>query len=192
MNNLEREYERLARDWQFRAEALDYEVLHRHIHSLEASPMLQHAAVTIYDNYRHCHAYASPYHQRLFGPSEVEVHPDDLEAVLKNAIATLRHIFQRNPNMRALKLVREYRAMVRGDYRRVNEQMQVLEPDADGNPWLMLCVMEISPNQSPIGGVTSRILNTETGENFSPLDRYSLLAQSSRYTPAQHMVWPCF
>ncbi|MCC8113551.1 MAG: hypothetical protein LIP03_06060 [Bacteroidales bacterium] len=89
-------------------------------------------------------------------------------------------------------LEREYERLVRGEYRRVNEQMQVLEPDADGNPWLMLCMMEISPNQSPIGGVTSRILNTETGENFSPLDRYSLLAQSSRYTPAQHMVWPCF
>lgn len=71
-----------------------------------------------------------------------------------------------------MKTIREYRAKVGERFRRVTESLQVLETDGKGNIWLVLCVLEISPNQSPPFAVNSQIVNTATGEVFSPLTRY--------------------
>ena len=128
--------------------------------------------MTIYDNCRMEHAYVSEYHRRLFGDGEMEVHPDDLADVLKNVIASLKHVFQGNKNFAHVKTIREYRAKVGDRFRRVTETLQVLETDSRGNIWLALCILEISPNQLPPFTVNSQIVNTATGEVFSPLTRY--------------------
>ena len=47
--------------------------------------------------------------------------------------------------------------------------MRVLETDSLGNAWLVLSLLEISPNQQPPFTVNSQIVNTITGEVFSPL-----------------------
>ena len=78
-------------------------------------------------------AYVSEYHKRQFGNGEIEVHPDDLNDVLKNAIASLKHVFQGNRNFTHMKVIREYRAKVGGRFRRVTESLQVLETDQLGN-----------------------------------------------------------
>ena len=117
-------------------------------------------------------AYVSEYHRRLFGGGDMEVHPDDLADVLKNAIATIKHLFQGNKNMTNLKIIREYRAKIGDRYRRVTETVQVLETDRRGNIWLALCVMEVSANQSPPFTVNSQVINMATGEVFSPLTQY--------------------
>ena len=66
--------------------------------------------------------------------------------VLKNMVVTLRHVFHGNENFASMKRVREYRAKIRSKFRRVTETLQVLETDSAGNGWLVMCVMEISPN----------------------------------------------
>ena len=87
-------------------------------------------------------------------------------------IASLKHVFQGNKNFAHVKTIREYRAKVGDRFRRVTETLQVLETDSRGNIWLALCILEISPNQLPPFTVNSQIVNTATGEVFSPLTRY--------------------
>ena len=71
-----------------------------------------------------------------------------------------------------MKTIREYRAKVGDRFRRVTETLSVLEPDHAGNIWLALCILEISPNQSPPFTVNAQIVNSATGEVFAPLTRY--------------------
>lgn len=151
---------------------LDYDLLKRHIETFSRSGELQNAAVTIYDNYQFRHVYVSDYHRRLIGDGDLEIHPDDLSDVMKNAIATVKHVFQGNRNATHIKTVREYRAKIRDKFRKVTESIRVLETDSLGNIWLVLCVLEISPNQLPPFSVNSQIVNTLTGEVFSPLTKF--------------------
>lgn len=172
IRELEKEYEKLLLSRRLDGRSVDYTLLQRHIETFSGSNELRNSAVTIYDSYRMEHAYVSEYHRRLFGDGEMEVHPDDLADVLKNAIASLRHVFQGNRNFAHMKAIREYRARVGDRFRRVTESLQVLETDAAGGVWLTLCILEISPNQQPPFTVNSQIINTATGEVFSPLTRH--------------------
>lgn len=172
IKDLDKEYKRLLFSQRLDEKSLDYDLLRRHIETYSRSNELQSSAVTIYDNCRMEHAYVSEYHRRLFGDGEMEVHPDDLADVLKNVIASLKHVFQGNKNFAHVKTIREYRAKVGDRFRRVTETLQVLETDSRGNIWLALCILEISPNQLPPFTVNSQIVNTATGEVFSPLTRY--------------------
>ncbi len=169
--NLNNEYARLLQSQRIDGRSLDYDLLQRYIARFSQSNVSQHQAVTIYDNFRFEHAYVSEYHKRLFGDGEMEVHPDDLDDVMRNAIATLKHVFVCK-NFEHIKLVREYRTKVGDRYRRVTETLQVLETDNRGNIWLALCILEISPNQQPPYPVNYQIVNTTTGEVFSPLVKY--------------------
>ena len=172
LNALNKEYRKLMFSQRFDPESLDYNLLKRHIETFSRAGELQNAAFTIYDSYRFEHAYVSDYHRRLIGDGEMEVHPDDLPDVMKNAIATVKHVFQKNKNAAHLKSVREYRAKIGDQFRRVTESMRVLETDSFGNIWLVLCILEISPNQLPPFSVNSQIVNTLTGEVFSPLTKF--------------------
>lgn len=169
---LDKEYRRLLLSQRIDSGSLNYDLLRQHIEVFSRSDVLRSQAVTIYDNFRFEHAYVSEYHKRQFGNGEIEVHPDDLNDVLKNAIASLKHVFQGNRNFTHMKVIREYRAKVGGRFRRVTESLQVLETDQPGNIWLALCILEISPNQMPPFTVNSQIINTATGEVFSPLTKY--------------------
>lgn len=149
VKDIEKEYKQLMYSQRPEGRFLDYNRLQQHIDMFSRSNELQCVAVTIYDNCRNEHVYVSEYHKRLFGSGEVEVHPDDLDDVLKNAIASLKHVFQGNKNFAHMKTIREYRVRMGDKFRRVTESFRVLETDRIGNIWLTLCVLEISPNQLP-------------------------------------------
>ncbi len=170
-NKLNNEYSGLMQSQQIDGQSLNYDLLQHHIEKFSQSGVSQNQAVTIYDNFRFEHVYVSEYHKRLFGNGEIKVHPDDLDDVMRNAIATLKHVFA-NKNFEHLKMVREYRAKIGDRYRRVTETLQVLDSDNNGNIWLVLCILEISPNQLPPYPVNYQIINTTTGEVFSPLVKY--------------------
>ena len=130
---MEREYRQLMLTQQFDSGTLDYSLLERHILRLSEIRELQDIAVSIYDNNRLEHVYLSDYHRMLFGENEMEIHPDDFDDVMKNAIATVNHVFQGNRNIMHIKAVREYRVKIGLKYRRVTESMRVLETDRSGN-----------------------------------------------------------
>ena len=177
MTDLECEYRNLLRNQCFNEEFIDYDILEKQIAVLSQSAVLSGTALSIFDIYKQTHVYESPFHKELFKDIDgnykgFKIHPDDCEQALVNGIATLRHLFMNNKNARFIKLIREYRALVNGTYKRITEQMQILEIDKIGNIWLALSIINISPNQSPPYKVNSKIVNTQTGDIFSPVDRF--------------------
>ena len=95
--------------------------------------------------------------------------------VAKHGVAGLRNVLLRKnpkPDVRHFKLIREYRALVHGVYKRVTEEFQILETDRHGNIWLVLSIVNISPNQQPLYKVWAQLIDTRTGDAFSPLDDY--------------------
>ena len=177
MSDLEKEYRKLLEYQRFDKESMGIDILQRNIDQLSKSPFLKGCALSIFDVYRQKHVYESEYHRELFKEpnkdySEVKVHPDDYEALMKNGIATFRHLFSHNANAKYNKLTREYRALVRGKFQRIIEQIQILEFDKIGNIWLSLSIVDIAPNQAPPYIVNSKIVNFKTGESFSPVDKY--------------------
>lgn len=177
LRELETEYSKLASRMQFQEDTLDYGIVANHIAMLKSVPVFGRSALSIFDNFKKRHIYESDYHKELFKNengtyTDVRIHPDDLEGVMKNSIAALKHFFMHNINATDFKLIREYRAYAAGAFRRISEQMQFLEFDRFGNPWLTLSIVEISPNQSAPFIVNSKYVNTITGETFNPLDDF--------------------
>lgn len=180
MDVLQKQYAELLASQQFREEDLDSALLERHIAALSSSPLWAGSALSVFDLYRREHVYESDFHRALFSNPQgeytgVRIHPDDLLQVAKNGVAGMRHVFLRkNPNtcVKHFKLIREYRALVRGVYKRVTEEFQILETDRAGNVWLVLSIVNISPNQQSPNKVVSQLIDTRTGDAFSPLDNY--------------------
>lgn len=52
----------------------------------------------------------------------------------------------------------------KGVYYYITNQTHILRNSPCGNMWLALCLYDLSPNQSPLTGIDSRITNNETGE----------------------------
>lgn len=154
---------------------LDYSIARRHVESLKQMPYLKSTSVTIYDNYRHEHLYESEYHRYLFRDDDgvyrdMRIHPDDIDAVMKNAISCIRHIFSRDNLIATGKLIRQYRVKINGIYKRITEEMQIVETDRYGNPWLSLSIVNLSPDQDEPFIVKSQLIDTTTGDTFIPLD----------------------
>ena len=174
-SKLQKEYLHLFNTMNIRKELLDYTIADRHIKMLKESPYLQTTAITLYDNCRRCHIYESDYHRYLFKDEDgtyrdMQIHPDDIDAVVKNAISVLRHIFSRKEHIAHSKLIRQYRVRINGIYKRITEEMQIVEADPAGNPWLSLSIVNISPDQEEPFIVRSQLIDTKTGDTFTPLD----------------------
>lgn len=172
---LQKEYLRLFDTMDIRESSVDYTIAGRYIEMLKGSPFLATTAVSVYDNCRRCHIYESDYHRHIFKDEDgtyrdMQIHPDDIGAVIKNAISVLRHIFSVETRLKESKLIREYRVKINGIYRRITEEMQIIESDAAGNPWLSLSIVNISANQEEPFIVKSQLVDTRTGETFTPLD----------------------
>ena len=175
MNELESVCDGLMDSFNFDESSLDYSILDKYIESISELSKFSNNSITIYDNFKREHVFVSSNHKELFGCNEyddIQIHPEDFEAVMRNAIACMRHFFTENKNTSNHKLIREYRINIKGIYRRVTEQIQILEVDRKGNPWLSLCIMDISPNQSAPFRVDSKLINFKTGDFITPVDTY--------------------
>lgn len=169
------EYMRLFNTMDVRIDSGDYAIADRHVENLRTSPYLKTTAVAIFDNYRRRHLYESDYHRHLFMDEDgiyrdMRIHPDDINAVIKNAISILRHVFTRDTNVAHLKLIRQYRVNINGAYKRITEEMQIIETDPTGIPWLSMSIVNISPDQQEPFIVKSQLIDTKTGDTFTPLD----------------------
>ena len=175
MNELEAVYYEIMNSLEFDESLLDYSILEQHIEAFTKISKWSNNSITIYDNFRKEHVWVSSNHKELFGCNEyddIQIHPDDFEAVMRNGITCMRHFLIGNKNAANQKLIREYRININGVFRRVTEQMQVLETDGKGNIWLTFSMMDISPNQSPPYRVNSKLINFKTGDFISPVDTF--------------------
>lgn len=171
-------YDELMNRQMFNPDELDYSRLEKHRLFAETMATAGNSGVTIFDMYRKEHVFASYNFETLFGYNRKlmekdgndyfnsRVHPDDFLASLKNGINIMRLYFSMGKEKRMqVKSITEYRILNgEGKYIRVIEQHQPLELDNNGNLWLSLGIIDISPNQENYNGVHSSIINYKTGE----------------------------
>lgn len=164
-------------------EELDYSILDRHIRFLESLSIAQSSFVSIFDLAQMEHAYLSPNFTDLLGwdPEKVlspnteyinqRMHPDDLLhldgvsgqffSLLLNGDLAWRE------QMKFIKLIMDYRTLGRnGNYVRVVEQHKLLELDRNGNAWLSMSVIDLSPDQDLNSLCRYRLVNTQSGELY--------------------------
>lgn len=174
-SKLQKEYLHLLNTMDIKEELLDYAIADKHIKMLKESLYLKTTAITLYDNCRRCHIYESDYHRYLFKDGaygDMQIHPDDINIVIKNAISVLRHIFSQKNHIANSKLIRQYRVKINGIYKRITEEIQIIEVDPAGHPWLSLSIVNISPDQERPFIVRSQLIDTKSGDTFTPLDEF--------------------
>lgn len=177
MKLLQDEYSKLLDSMELSVDKVDMSAIDRHVEYLKSIPFFLGSAVSIYDSLNRRHVYESVYHRELFSDengeySQVKIHSDDMPALLKNAIAILRHVYQNCMDLRNYKFLREYRVMIRGVYKRVIEEMQIIGMDTDGKPWLTMSIVNVSPNQDSPFKVNSSLVDLTTGDVFAAPDDF--------------------
>lgn len=170
MKEILNEYNKIINSLKFTQ--TDYTFAQKHIDNFSRFAATTNSAVTIYNSVIGETIYMSENYRNLFGTREDIIHPDDLEAVLKSVVIALRYFFIGNKNVANHRLIRKYRAKIKGEYCVVIEQIQPLEFDENGYVWLSYDMIDISPNQAPPYTVESKILNFKTGDIITPVDNY--------------------
>lgn len=170
MADLHKEYDRLLDKQSFGE--LDYSILDKHIETLTRFCAVTNLAITVFDNHQRKTVFESDGYKNLFGDGQDSIHPDDQVGVLRSGVIALRYFFDGNKNAVHHRLVRKYRAKIKGEYRVVIEQMQVLEFDSKGNVWLSIDFVDVSPNQSSPYNIEFKIFNVRTGDVIAPVDEF--------------------
>lgn len=168
MKEIINEYNKLVASLRYTQ--INHTLVTKHIEQLSLFATTTNSAVTIYNSIIGKTVYMSENYCNLLGLKEEIIHPDDLEAVLKSAVIALRYFFNGNKNAANHRLIRRYRAKIKGEYCVIIERVQPLEVDANGNVWLSYDMIDIAPNQAPPFIVESKILNFQTGDIITPID----------------------
>ncbi len=182
-SSIEEIFYKFLMEYTFDEKTLDYSVVQKHIAVIQTLNNLGNSGYNIFDICkRQILFYSSNFGQLLgYTPSDYgengqhffsgKIHPDDaLELSVKSV--TMLRLFNTFPSTEKLshKLISEYRMLnAANKYVRLIEQYQIIELDPTGQIWLMMGVVDISPNQDEEVGAKSQLLNFKTGE-FIPLD----------------------
>ena len=162
---------------------LDYGLLNNHIKALNILAGTTNSGISVFDfSKRNMVFYSSNYGQYLgYSPEDYrdkgqyffaeKIHQQDALKLSMQGVSQLK-LFNALSSDEKLnyKLINEYRILnAKNQYVRLIEQHQMLELDKTGKIWLMLSIVDISPNQEQLDGVRSQLLNFRTG-NIVPIE----------------------
>jgi len=178
LEQIGQEYFQVISQQVFDVSQLDYTVFEKQTPFLDQMAAVKNSGISVFDFNKKKHIYHSNNMHNLFGYDlekikeigtdyyDSRIHPDDYLSLLKNGLALIKYYFQLPSSERKdFKLQNEYRILNAEDtYIKVIEQQQVLELDSQGNLWLALSVLDISPNQEAIDGIISQLVNVKTGQ----------------------------
>lgn len=178
--------------YKFDEKELDYSIVPKHISTVQALSTIGNSGASIFDLNKKDILYYSANFGKLLGyvPSDYaetgfhffdsKIHPDEKLALALNAVAVLKMFdaFSAEEKL-SYKHIKEYRMLTaENKYVRLIEQYQLLELDNKGQAWLMLGIVDISPNQEETDQVKSQLLNFRTGEiipiDTTPLQQFEL------------------
>jgi DNA-binding CsgD family transcriptional regulator/PAS domain-containing protein len=157
---------------------LDYAIWEGQKPMLQQLAQLGNNGITVFDFNKKQHIFTSYSFSTLFGYNLAEIerdgnnyfdskiHPEDYVRLMQYGVAAMR-FFLNLPiaERKDYKGISEYRILnADGKYVRIVEQHQVLELDKYGNVWLVLSVLDISPDQENYEGIKSQLLNFRTGK----------------------------
>lgn len=180
MENLERHFNdfiTLMDTQQFNLKEMNYAVLKSHKTQLKQLSQLGNSSVFIFDLCKKEHVFSSGLYEDFIDKSDRSVkgilnfldktvHEEDAVTLIKRWSTSLKLCYAVSPDERKnYKIINDYRVKNKnGEYVRVIDQHQVLELDEEGNIWLSLCIIDISPDQDKENGVRSSVVNFKTGE----------------------------
>jgi DNA-binding CsgD family transcriptional regulator/PAS domain-containing protein len=181
VSNIVKSYYDLLNQQAFVAKRLNYSALDKHKDMLETLAAFINSGVSVFDLFQKKHVFYSPNFGAPLGYKlsdilkkgsgfwDSRIHPDDYRELMQNGVSILKLFFEFTPLERTShKLVNEYRILnASGKYVRVIEQQQALELDCDGNLWLALSTIDISPDQDTEEGVKCSVVNFKTGRSVS-------------------------
>jgi DNA-binding CsgD family transcriptional regulator len=179
-DKLRKEYEDILSQQVFDNVDMDYGLLEtRHKPMLLQLAKVSNSIITVFDLCTRKHIFTSHNFFNLFGQNmdiegmDGKIHCDDLQPLLQHAIAALRYAFSHKENISNYKFIVDYRICnAAGKYVRVIEQQSVLEQDKAGNAWLVLSVLDLSPDQNTSKPVKCCVLS-RNDSNFFPIQDLS-------------------
>ncbi len=177
-NSIEEIFLKFLTQYQFDEQQLDYSIVKKHEAVLQRLSDIGNSGTSIFDLFkRQVIFYSSNYGGLLgYAPSDYEavgqmffankIHPDDAHRLSMQGVTMykLLNSFSSNEKLNH-KIIYEYRMLnAQNEYIRLIEQYQVLELDPKGQLWLMLMIVDISPNQDIDEASKSQLLNFRTGK----------------------------
>ncbi len=155
----------------------DYTILEKHKAQLTLLGNIGNSSISVFDLSRKEHVFSSGFYESFREERDASstviasflkqiVHPQDSIILIKVWIAALKLCYTLPPGERKnYKIINDYRVKDgKGGYLRIIDQHQVLELNKDGNVWLALSFIDISPDQDKEASVKSSIFNFKTGE----------------------------
>ena len=160
---------------------IDYSLLAGHIRLLDRLAMVENSSLTVYDMFQKKYVFVRNRFRDILGYDEEKaagegfeyffriMHPDDVPMVLDTTTRALKMILGEPPGKRQdYKTVFEYRLRDKsGKYLRFLQQEATLELDLKGNLWLILILVDISPNQQDTRSFQRSMINIRTGRIHS-------------------------
>lgn len=180
-NSIEEVFLKFLTQYQFDEATLDYALVQKHAAVLQTLSDVTNSGTSIFDLSKRHVIFYSPNFGKLLGytPTDYEalgqmffaekIHPEDAFhlSALGVTMYKLLNSFSSDEKLNH-KIVSEYRMRnTQNEYVRVVEQYQVLELDHKGQIWLMLMIMDFSPDQNVAEGSKSQLLNFRTGKIIS-------------------------
>lgn len=169
--------------YHFDESTLDYGLVDRYRVTLQALSEVSNSGVHVFDVCKRQVLFYSANFGRLLGytPNDYKdsgqdffadkLHPDDKAKLCMLGVSALKLFdsFSKQDKQHH-KIIEEYRMMnAEGKYVRLIEQYQMLELDNKGQIWLMMGVVDVSPNQEEYAGIKCQVLNFRTGQ-IVPMD----------------------
>jgi DNA-binding CsgD family transcriptional regulator/PAS domain-containing protein len=163
--------------FHFEEEDMDYSLVPQHIDSLRVLANISNSGTQIFDLNSKQTIFYSPNFGKVLGYSSTDyetfnyqffegrIHPDEQNRLAVNGLASLKVLNTLSSDEKLNhKVIHEYQMLnAEGKYVRLVEQYQVLELDKKGQIWLMLSIVDVSPNQEADSSVKSQIYNYKTG-----------------------------
>ncbi len=181
--NVEEVFFKFLMQYQFDVESLDYSLIEKRRSALQTLSEISNSGINVFDiSKREVVFYSSNFGSLLgYSPSDYnklgqkffieKIHTEDLMKLssLSVSIMKLFNSFSEDEKLNH-KMISEYR-MLNSDnkYVRLIEQYQMIELDSKGQIWLMMGVVDVSPNQEEYSGIKCQLLNFKTGK-FVPIE----------------------
>lgn len=177
-NSIEEIYFKFLKTYKYDEKDLDYTLVEKHVSSLQYLSRISNSGYNVFDFCKREIIFYSPNFGQMLGYSPVDyektgqeffsakIHPEDALQLSLRSVSILKvfNNFSANDKL-SYKMITEYRMLnSQGKYTWLIEQYQLIELDKKGQIWLMMGVVDISPNQEEGRGSKCQLLNFRTGE----------------------------
>lgn len=162
---------------------VDYDLWTKRREALRQMAKMSHSCLFTVDVYKEQYDFASDSFADIFGYNqshirtierqgdllEERIHPDDRDRMLELQIRHSRFIYslpvERRNDFRNAYQFRMLNAS--GKYINVISRTQVTQQDRNGKAWIIMGIMDISPDQTPLETVKYSVLDLKSGELIS-------------------------